>query len=77
VTTTASRIDPMNKGKRVLVFILISSYDHYIQPLPKRKNHMQSFACGIDDVERDTPSTMLRTSIPRNYASPKATTTMC
>jgi len=37
VARAASRIDPMNKGKRVLVFMLISSLDHYIYPARKRK----------------------------------------
>jgi hypothetical protein len=35
--TVDSRKDPMNKGKRVLVFMLISSLDHYIYPARKRK----------------------------------------
>jgi hypothetical protein len=37
VTTAASRIDPMNKSTRVLVFMLISSFDHYIYRSEKRK----------------------------------------
>jgi hypothetical protein len=37
VITAASRIDPMNKGKRVLAFMLISSFDYYIYRSEKRK----------------------------------------
>jgi hypothetical protein len=37
MTRVVSRIDPMNKSKRVLVFILISSCNYYIYRSEKRK----------------------------------------
>jgi hypothetical protein len=48
VTRLVSRIDPMNKGKRVLVFMLISSFDYYIYRSEKKKNARGSLASGID-----------------------------
>jgi hypothetical protein len=37
VTAAASRVDPMIKGKRVLVFMLISSFGYYIYRSEKQK----------------------------------------
>src|SRR5215213_4814840 len=61
----ASRLNPIRMTESIFVFIIISSFGHYI-PLTKEKRRISVMASGVGGLIFDL-----------FYASPKTTTTMC